>query len=106
VVLAGALVAPYGAWDFDLVVLLVPLVAAAVKVSHAPRPGVVATAVVGLVLFVVASHRTTVGKYYVWMTPAVIAAYVWAGRVTAASPRPPRELRREPRPVLEAARCP
>jgi hypothetical protein len=106
VVLGGAIAAPYGAWDFDLVVLLVPLVAAAVRLSRAPRPGVVAAAVVGLGLLVVASHLTTVGKYYVWMTPAVIAAYLWAGRVTATAPRHSRERTREPHKILEAARCP
>jgi hypothetical protein len=81
VLLAGALAAPYGAWDFDLVVLLVPLVLAAERLSHSPRPGVIAAAVAGLALFILVSHQITVGKYYVWMTPAVIAAYVAANRV-------------------------
>ena len=96
VVLAGALAAPYGAWDYDLVILLVPILAAAVRLSRA-APSTIWIAVNAAVLFTLAAAQIAISLYYVWMTPAVILGYGWVMRATAAPP--PARAR------LEAASC-
>jgi hypothetical protein len=93
VILAGAVAAPYGAWDYDLVILLVPVVAAAARLSRAGRPGVVWAAGGGAVLFIVAASQVTISLYGVWMTPAVLLGYCYVMRRTRNPSPGPSPLR-------------
>jgi hypothetical protein len=88
VILAGAFAAPYGAWDYDLVILLVPIVAAAARLSKATRTART-VAVAGAALFILAASQIEISLYYFWMTPAVILGYVWAMRVNLSPSSPP-----------------
>jgi hypothetical protein len=88
-VFAGAFVAPYSGWVFDLVVLLVPLTAVAARLSlHASRLQLAAV-LVGVVLVWVAiaalgwvEHD---GSLFVWVTPTLAAGcpiVAWVVRPT------------------------
>jgi hypothetical protein len=89
-VFASVLLAPYGAWIFDLTVLLVPVVAAWVRVLHHPRfvPAVVAATTHALLslatVLALAFYPRWFGEQYglyqmIWVAPAVLA---WCGLVT------------------------
>jgi hypothetical protein len=72
------LVAPYGAWTFDLVLLLVPVLAVAVCVTKA---GTVAVRRLGCVLLLGVDVAMLVGmqskvpaQTYVWVTPVILVA--------------------------------
>lgn len=85
------LVAPYGAWAFDLVLLLVPILAAAARAADAPNPAAVwvgvgwlaavNAAVLVMMLQVASSER------YVWVTPTVLLGAAAVARL-AARPTP------------------
>ena len=80
--LVSALTAAYGAWLFDLVILLVPVLAVAARLSRPAPKGLrlaaaAAYAVVGgaaLALMLV-PHEVQY-LHYIWITPAVLAGYV------------------------------
>jgi hypothetical protein len=80
---ASLLTAPYGAWPFDLVILLPAVLRAAVALEGAPRQRVV-TAVglwAGLNLLAVAMVLGGVEYFwFLWMTPALLAGCLLAGR--------------------------
>ncbi|HET6576601.1 MAG TPA: glycosyltransferase family 87 protein [Fimbriiglobus sp.] len=89
-VFASVLVAPYGAWMFDLTVLLVPVVAVFARLARSPRLVPVTAAAGAFVLLSVATvippgrYRDWFGvqpylHHYVWYAPAVL---VWCGFVT------------------------
>jgi hypothetical protein len=85
--LVSALTAAYGAWLFDLVILLVPILALAARLSRAASPalGLVAVgayAVIGgaaLALLLVPGEVQYL--HYIWITPAVLVLYFVLSRV-------------------------
>lgn len=85
VLFAGMLAAPYGAWDYDLVVLLIPMMAAAVRLARPENARFVPRAVAGWLLFCTAAHLSVVGRFDVWMTPALIALHAWVMWMTRAA---------------------
>lgn len=89
VVAGSLLVAPYGAWPFDLVLLLVPILASAARVARAPAPAAVAAGVawlaaVNAALLAMMLARAS-SEMYVWVTPATILGVVFVSRL---APRP------------------
>jgi UPF0716 family protein affecting phage T7 exclusion len=84
-VLASLVAAPYGAWGFDLVLLLVPVVQAAVWVANDPRRvvrlafGGAFTAVNLVALMTLRFENSMCNP---WLTPAVLLGYVVAAQVT------------------------
>ena len=86
-VLACYLTAPYGAWPFDFVVMLIPLVVMAVRVAENPRPGILAYAVMSFLSFdLLASWQRTFSYEYhhlsIWMTPMLILMYMTLAKRT------------------------
>jgi hypothetical protein len=81
VVLASLLTAPYGAWGFDLVLLLVPVVRAAVWVANDPRSWVrlvFLSAFTGVNLLALFTLRFENSMANWWLTPVVAVGYVLA----------------------------
>jgi hypothetical protein len=89
-VFASVLLAPYGAWIFDLTVLLVPVVAVWVRVLRHPRliPVALAAATHALLslatILAPAYYPRWFGEPYglyqmIWIAPAVL---IWCGLVT------------------------
>jgi hypothetical protein len=75
------LTAPYGAWPFDYVVMLIPLIVMAVRVVANPRLGIVAYAAISFLSFnLLASWQRTFSYEYhhlsIWMTPMLILMYM------------------------------
>ena len=92
-VFASVLVAPYGAWMFDLTVLLVPVVAAFARLVRSPRLVPITAAAGAYLLLSVLTvvppdrYRQWVGElpylhHFFWFAPAVL---VWCGLVTLLS---------------------
>jgi len=88
-VLVSLLTTPYGAWPFDLVVLLLPVIEIAArsqKASHAQLAIVVgiyiAIEVPALVLSVVGIDSF----YFVWMPPALLVSYLGLRRMLTRQP--------------------
>lgn len=83
--LASMLTAPYGAWLFDLVLLLVPVLqrAAAVRRDDWQVPLGVFAGLNGLA--VVQLDFEVEYFYFIWMTPALLLAYVALRRRVAAA---------------------
>jgi hypothetical protein len=86
-VLFSCLVTAYGGWAFDLVVLLIPIIATAVAVVRSGRTSLVvsgAGAFLAVSLVAFAMHQARVSQAaFVWMTPAVFlftAGLARAGR--------------------------
>jgi hypothetical protein len=86
--LVSMLTAAYGAWMFDLVLLLLPVVAIAARLSRQAADGAtpvrwrtavgVHLAINGLALALL--MRETEYLSFVWMTPVLLGAYVWLVR--------------------------
>ena len=79
-VLAGLVAAPYGAWEHDLTVLLLPLAAVTpglLRVGWTARTVGVA---VGYAAWCVAGYSVRTSEYFVWMTPTAILGYRLATR--------------------------
>lgn len=79
--LACYFTAPYGAWPFDYVVMLIPLIVMAVRVVGNPRLGIVAYAAFSFLSFdLLASWQRTFSYEYhhlsIWMTPMLILMYM------------------------------
>jgi hypothetical protein len=88
--LVSMLTAAYGAWPFDLVLLLVPVLRTAVLLRGSPRlrivAGAVFVAITALALGLVA--REAEYLWFIWMTPALLvscAALGAAARSTVAA---------------------
>lgn len=84
-VLVSLVAAPYGAWGFDLVLLLVPVVQAAVWVATDRRRYVwlkFGGAFVALNLIALLTLRAENSMANPWVTPLVAAGYVLAGWMT------------------------
>ncbi len=80
-VLASLLTAPYGAWGFDLVLLLVPVVRAAVWVANDPRQWVrlgFLSAFTGVNLLALFTLRFENSMANWWLTPVVAVGYALA----------------------------
>jgi len=90
VVGVSLLIAPYGAWPFDLVLLLIPVLATAARVVAAPNRSAVVTGVVWLTVMNVALMAMmldrTSSEWYVWVTPWVL---VGCGVVQSLAGRQP-----------------
>lgn len=83
-------VAPYGAWAFDLVLLVVPILAVGARVCAAPNPvavwvGVGWLAAVNAVVIVM-MLRVASSEWYVWVTPAVLLGALVVSRFAARPP--------------------
>ena len=88
-VFASVLAAPYGAWIFDLTVLLVPLVRATGWVARAGRPvPAVALAAGAVGLSLATLHPALVAglQDLVWFAPGVLGVYLVAGKVRRPTP--------------------
>ena len=96
------LAAPYGVWQFDLVLLLVPVLATAAHLARRPNP----TGIAGGVGVLLAANavalammlQQTESKWYVWFAPVVLVG-CWAA-TRAAVP-----VLAESR-ILTGSRCP
>lgn len=76
--LVSVITATYGAWPFDQVVLLVPVVAAATQLEAAPRRRQLAAAAAHLAIGAAAVAlllRQAEYLWFIWLPPAVLAAY-------------------------------
>lgn len=91
---ASFLAAPYGAWPFDLVVLLPPLLAQAVRLAESSRGRVVAVAASYAAIGMLALVQILCQMEYfwfLWMTPALLLLYLAAA---ASNSGPPRDSNR------------
>jgi hypothetical protein len=89
--MASFLTASYGAWPFDLVVLLVPVIQVAVGVFRARTAAVTAFALIALLGFdilavLLLNVRWSEQHWHVWMTPMLLYCYVSLRRQTAKEP--------------------
>jgi hypothetical protein len=75
-VLASVLLAPYGAWIFDLVVLLVPVVQAVARVAARPRPVPILVAAIGYIALFPLGLRIEQLQDAIGFAPAVLAWYI------------------------------
>jgi hypothetical protein len=75
-VLASVLLAPYGAWIFDLVVLLVPVLQVVTRVATRPQPVPILVAAVGYIALFPLGFRINQLQDAIWFAPAVLAWYV------------------------------
>ena len=94
-VLVSLLTAPYGAWGFDLVLLLVPVVQAAGWVTADRRRWVgwaFGGAFLGLNLLALVALRFENSMANPWLTPAITVGYLFVGWVTrtGSTPESPR----------------
>jgi hypothetical protein len=75
-VLLSCLLTAYGGWPFDLIVLLIPIVATAAKIvrsGHRPLIAGGATAFAAVSVVALALHQARVPQItFLWMTPAVL----------------------------------
>lgn len=83
--LVSMLTAPYGAWPFDLVLLLVPIVQVAARVSDR-RAAFVYLAIDGVAAALLAGEVEYLG--FIWMTPALLLAYLALRRSPSDALRP------------------
>jgi hypothetical protein len=102
--LASFLIAPYGAWPFDLVILIVPVIQLAVALYEKGRANAIGFALVALAGFdamalAMMNVRYTDLYWYVWMTPMLSYCYWSLGRQLkqASVSRAPAQVRE---PVL------
>jgi hypothetical protein len=80
---ASFLTASYGAWPFDLVILLLPLLQRTAQLQSAPRGRQAAVFLLYLVINLLALAQILAAVEYfwfLWMTPALLAAYLLTGR--------------------------
>ncbi len=81
--------APYGVWQFDLVLLLVPVLATAARLATRPNPAGIALGLAVLLASNAAAlammMQQAESKWYVWFAPAVLAGCWAAARVPAAA---------------------
>jgi hypothetical protein len=83
-VLVSLLTTPYGAWPFDLVVLLLPVIEIAARAQHASRTQLIMIVGVYAAIEVPALVLSAVGVdsfYFVWMPPALLVGYLAVRRI-------------------------
>jgi hypothetical protein len=83
---ASLLLAPYGGWVFDLVILLVPVTAAVARASGQTLHLLIAFA--GLVVILLFGLRIENLKDSIWMTPALIAWYAAVAALARVAVKP------------------
>ena len=97
-VLVSLVTAPYGAWPFDMVLLLLPALHLATRLSAAPDRVRVAGAIFAYLCIDLAALALNLlaitSFWFIWMAPSALAAYALLIR----PPAPP-----EPRPALGTA---
>ena len=108
-VLVSFVTAPYGAWHFDLVLLLVPLIQRAAEFSQRPwdqRASAATFAFLGM--NVVMALMCVVGVWswhFAWVAPVVFVGYAWTGHKSsqgvALGCAVPVLRTEEPRPVVK-----
>lgn len=90
--LVSLVIVPYGCWPFDLVILLVPVVELAARVSRDGRAAVIgwAAAVFVLIDGTALAFNLLVEDYFwfVWMAPALLAGYLAVRARLAVPPIP------------------
>jgi hypothetical protein len=85
-VLVSLLTTPYGAWPFDLVVLLLPLIEIAARAEQASRRQLAIILAVYATIEVPAMALSVAGVdafYFVWMPPALLLSYLGLLRMLA-----------------------
>ena len=86
------LLAPYGVWQHDLVLLLVPILATGVKLAKTPHALARSFGVGSLVLANAAMLAMMVdhtsSEWYVWVTPAILLGCWGSVRLANCSPSP------------------
>jgi hypothetical protein len=87
-IMVGLITAPYGAWPYDQIVLLIPLAATAARLARYGTRNQVALAAVVYVVCNVAALMSNAAESFVWTTPAVLAGYLLAERYVGPAPRP------------------
>lgn len=83
-VLVSLLTTAYGAWPFDLVVLLLPVVEIAARAQHASRSqlGIVAGAYIAIEVPALALSVAGVDSFcFVWMPPMLLLSYLGLSRM-------------------------
>ena len=83
-VLVSLLTTPYGAWPFDLVVLLLPVIEIAARAQQASRAQLAIIVSVYAAIEVPALVLSVVGVdsfYFVWMPPALLVSYLGLRRM-------------------------
>jgi hypothetical protein len=87
--LGGMLTAAYGAWPFDLVLLLLPVLALAARLSRqaAPARWIAAAAVHLAVSALALAQMAQEAEYlaFAWMTPALLGSYLCLSRLSHPS---------------------
>jgi len=89
-VLVSLLTTPYGAWPFDLVVLLLPVIEIAVRTKLASRQQLTIVIVVYIAIQLPAMAMSVAGVdpfYFVWMPPVLLLSYLGARRMLARKSR-------------------
>ena len=79
ILLVSVLTAAYGAWPFDLVVLLLPVIEVAARAQHVSRAQLAIIAGVYAAIEVPALALSVAGVdpfYFVWMPPALLLSYL------------------------------
>ncbi|MCI0703892.1 MAG: DUF2029 domain-containing protein [Planctomycetia bacterium] len=88
------LVAPYGAWQHDLVLLLVPILAVAARMANPPDRRSVAIGIAWLAsvnaVSLVMMVNSSSSEWYVWFAPCVLLGTAVLGRPTSPSSFPSR----------------
>jgi len=85
-VLVSLLTTPYGAWPFDLVVLLLPVIEIAARARQASRPQLTIIIAVYLAIQLPAMAMSVAGVdpfYFVWMPPVLLVSYLGLRRMLA-----------------------
>lgn len=89
-VLVSFLTTFYGAWPFDLVILLLPVIRAAVWTVHAPSlriPALATYLAIDLAALILILMGVT-SIWFIWMTPALLAGYLMVSTQCRAADRP------------------
>jgi hypothetical protein len=108
-VLVSLLTTPYGAWPFDLVVLLLPVIEIAARARQASRQQLTIIIAVYAAIQVPAMAMSVAGVdlfYFVWMPPVLLLSYLGLRRMLAQPARETWDLagRLAPRGASPAAK--
>ena len=83
--LVSFVTSPYGAWHFDLVLLLVPLIHRAVRLTDEWTPVAVYVAANVVMLVLVAGQLWSF--WFAWVAPVVLVLYAATARRAGPTPR-------------------
>jgi hypothetical protein len=86
------LAAPYGVWQHDLILLLVPVFAVAVRLADRPDPRAIGTGLAWLMAANAAMLAMMLGsassEWYVWVVPTILLGCLVTLNMTARAPAP------------------